>query len=92
MDFDTIRLEVRERIGELEEDFFTDVEVDRAINEAQRRFAQEERWPWLYTEFVDTLAADQEDLELPENISINRVFNLSVDNEQITQPTTRRTT
>jgi hypothetical protein len=84
----TIRTEVRERVGELSADFFTDAEVDRAINEALRRFSNEERWPWLFTEGTDTVAEDEDELELPENVSANRVFNVSVDSDSIIAPRT----
>ncbi len=78
MDFDTLRDEVRERLGELEEDFFLDVEVDRAINEAIKRFSAEERWEWLFTEATDTLPEATDELDLPLNVGPNRVFNISV--------------
>jgi len=74
----TIRTEVRERVGELTADFFTDAQVDRAINEAVRRFAQAERWPWLITETTTALAADEDELEMPDNVPPNRVFNMMV--------------
>jgi hypothetical protein len=74
MDLATARLEVRERIGELaaDEDFFSDEEVDRAINEAVRRFSAEERWPWLLTEGTGSLSADDDEMELPDGVSVNR--------------------
>lgn len=86
MDLTTLRLEVRERIGELEADFFTDVEVDRAINEAIRRFSNEERWPWLTVEFSDSLADGVDTLALPSGVPPNRIFNLSVDGDTLIQP------
>lgn len=78
MDLTTLRLEVRERLAELTADFFTVVEVDRAINEAIRRFASEERWPWLLTEWTDGIPVDEDTLDLPDNVSFTRTFNLSV--------------
>src|SRR6266542_2953849 len=77
MDLTTLRLEVRERLGELNADFFTDAEVDRAINDAYRRFSSEERWPWLYIEWDTTLLSGVDYLDLPNDVSFNRVFNLS---------------
>jgi len=88
MDFTTLQLEVRERLGELEADFFTDVEVKRAINEGIRRFHAEERWPWLYTEWSTTLSAATATKALPNDVSPNRVFNLSVDNASLAVPRT----
>jgi hypothetical protein len=73
-----IRTDVRERIGEDTADFFTDAEVDRAINLAQTTFTAEEPWPWLYEEWASNLAEGQETLELPDNVSIHRAFNLSI--------------
>jgi hypothetical protein len=78
MDLSDIRTDVRERIGEDAADFFTDPEVDRAINLAQTTFTAEEPWPWLYTEWVTTIAEGQDTLELPDNVSIHRTFNLSI--------------
>lgn len=78
MDLTDLRLEVRERVGELSADFFTDSEVDRAINEAVRRFCVEEKWPFLLTEWTSTTVADSADLDLPSNVSLTRVFNVSI--------------
>ena len=86
MNLSTLRQEVRERIGELEEDFFSDDEVDRAINEAVRRFSAEEPWPWLYTEWTSALDGDDNSLDLPSNISLNRIFNMSVSGGSLAQP------
>lgn len=70
--------EVRERVGETEADFFTDAEITRALNEGLRRFSNEERWPWLYTEFSVDTSADEDDVDLPDNISINRIFGFNI--------------
>lgn len=86
MDLTTLRLEVRERLGELESDFFTDSEVDRAINEAIRRFSSEERWPWLYTEWTSSLTANDNSLALPSNVSLNRVINMSASGGSLARP------
>jgi hypothetical protein len=86
MNLTTIRTEVRERVGELSADFFTDAEVDRAINEAIRRFAFEEKWPFLLTEWSSALDGDDPELALPSNISASRVFNLSIDSDSLPGP------
>jgi hypothetical protein len=86
MNLTTARLEVRERIGELTADFFTDSEVDRAINEAVRRFSNEEKWPWLYTEYNTSLAASDDTLELPSDVSPNRAFNVALVDDNLAQP------
>lgn len=78
MDLGDIRTDVRERIGEDSADFFTDAEVDRAINIAQTTFIAEEPWPWLYTEWATSIAEGVDTLELPSNASLHRVFNLSI--------------
>lgn len=75
-----IRTDVRERIGEDSADFFTDAEVDRAINLAVTTFTAEEPWPWLYTEWDSSIAQGVDTLELPSNVSVHRVFNLSLIN------------
>jgi hypothetical protein len=79
MDLDDMRTEVRERLGELTADFWTDAEVDRAINEAVRRFCAEEKWSFLLTEWASTLSNGDDELELPSDISLTRVFNLAID-------------
>lgn len=74
MNLTDARSEVRERIGELaaDADFFTDAEVDRAINEAVRRFSAEERWPWLLTEGTGALSDADDELEMPDGVGLNR--------------------
>ncbi len=90
MDLTTARLEVRERIGELSANFFTDSEVDRAVQDAVRRFNAEEQWPWLYTEWTDVLQGSMGDdtLLLPDDISINRIFNVSISGGSLAHPVT----
>ena len=79
MNLGELRSEVRERVGEtLEADFWTDAEIDRALNEGLRRFSNEERWPWLFTEFTTTTATSSDEISLPADVSINRVFGLSI--------------
>lgn len=78
MDLADLRTDVRDRIGEDTADFFTDAEVDRAINLAVTTFTAEEPWPWLYTEWATTIAEEEDTLELPEDVSWHRLFNLTV--------------
>lgn len=86
MDFGTAQREVRERLGELEEDFFTDAEIKRALNEAVIRFSAEARWPWLTTEGTAQLDTGEDELVLPDNVSVNRTFNLSVTGDTLRIP------
>lgn len=90
MDLTTLRLEVRERLGELSADFFTDVEVDRAINEAVKRFTAEEPWPWLVSTASGTVVAPATTLTLPNDVSLGRVFNLSAGRNSYTMFTLER--
>ena len=76
MDLGTMRTAVRARIGELEEDFWTDTEVDEAINEGQRRFLSSEKWPWLYTVRTDVLPLAQATLQLVSGVEYTRDFNI----------------
>lgn len=78
MDLTTARLEVRARLQELAADFWTDSEVDRALNDGVRRFNAEERWPWLLTEATDSLGAETETLALQEGVAVERQFNILV--------------
>lgn len=71
--------ETRARISETTEaDFFTDAQITRSLNEGLRRFTNAERWPWLYTEFSDTLGLGESELTLPDDVALNRVFALSI--------------
>ncbi len=78
MDTATMKLEVRERLGETtEEDFWKDTHILRMLNEGLRRFSMEEKWPWLFTTRTDlTLPADSTTLGLETDIDINRYFSL----------------
>jgi hypothetical protein len=73
-----IRTDVRERIGEDAADFFTDAEVDRAINLGVTTFSAEELWPWLYTTYSSTLLSGVTTKALPDDVSIHRFFNLAI--------------
>src|ERR1043166_419756 len=72
MDRSDIRTEVRDIIGELVADFWTDAELNRYIQEALYRFAAESRWPFYITEGTDTLSAADPDLALQDGINVNR--------------------
>lgn len=86
MDLADLALEVRERVGELEDDFFTDDEVERAVNEAVRRFCAEEQWPFLITEWTSGITTDDDELTLPSDISLTRVFNLALSGDTLARP------
>lgn len=87
MELSALRLEVRERLNELTADFYTDSEVDRALNEAMRRFCAEEQWPFLMTEWDGPqLVADGYEIDLPNNVSLTRVFNLNIDGDSLDRP------
>ena len=75
--------ETRERLGETTEaDFFTDAEITRALNEGLRRFSNEERWPWLYTEYSTNLTEDVDYFDLPDDIAINRIFGFNIEDDE----------
>ena len=69
--------ELRYIIGESSADFWSAAEINAKLSEANRRFAQLEKWPWLLTE-VDsgTLAADDTLFQFPEGISFPRNINV----------------
>jgi hypothetical protein len=73
-----MRTEVRDIIGELVADFWTDAELNRYLNEAQYRFLNEERWPWLVTEGSNTLNGEDPDLILEEGIAATRHINITL--------------
>lgn len=69
--------EIRARLQELSADFWTTDEILRALNEGVNRFAQEEKWPYLYTVRTGvTLPASTTSLELETSVSFERHFNL----------------
>jgi hypothetical protein len=76
VDVSTAVLEIRARLQELTADFWTASEVLRALNEGVRRFAAQERWPWLWTVETGTQPASTSDLELVTGVPLHRVFNL----------------
>lgn len=86
MDLTDLRLEVRERLNELTADFFTADEVDRAINEAIRRFCAEESWPFLLTEWTSSITTSTAELDMPADISLTRVFNLAISGSNLAIP------
>jgi hypothetical protein len=75
--YTTALLEVRARLQELTADFWLDNELYRAINEGVTRFAQEEKWPYLYT-VADSLslAANEDTMQLQPGVAYTRHFNL----------------
>ena len=77
--YTTALLEVRARLQELVADFWLDNELYRALNEGVTRFAQEEKWPYLYT-LVSGLShpANQTTMQLQPGVAYTRHFNLIV--------------
>lgn len=86
MDLTALRLEVRERLNELTADFYTTDEIDRAINEAIRRFCAEETWPFLLTEWTSSFTTDDDELDLPSDVSLTRVFNIAISGTNLSRP------
>lgn len=84
MNLQELRDETRRRIGETtEQDFFADVEIDLNLNEGLKRFSNEERWPWLYADFETTTTEGEDELELPDNIALNRVFGFNISDQTL---------
>lgn len=78
MNLGEMRTEVRDIVGEETGDFWTDAELNRHLNEAQHRFLEEERWPWLVTEGTGALTADDPDLELTEGVAATRHVSITL--------------
>jgi hypothetical protein len=73
MNWGTILEEVRDHLGEYQENFHKDAALLRAANEAVRRFNRSERWPWLVTERTgDIISQTQPELELIDDVDLNR--------------------
>lgn len=88
MDVSTATTIIRDRLGEetAYADFWSDAEILRALNEGQRRFCAEEKWPWLYTTSTGTITADDTTLTLQTGISFPRHWNLLLTADGQTQP------
>jgi hypothetical protein len=75
----TALLEIRSRLQELTANFWLDAELLRYLNEGQKRFASEERWPWLQTVVTNgSLTTPWTDFALPENFDPTSALNLAV--------------
>lgn len=82
MDRITARTEVRDIIGEDDPgDFWTNTELNRHLNEAQRHFNGEAIWPWLITEATGSLADGVSDFDLPTGVDTGRAINVSLNIE-----------
>lgn len=86
MNLGDMRQEVRERLHELDPRFWTDSEINRALNEANVRFGAEERWPWLLSEGTATLVADDDEITFPSNVAVNRVTGIGIEGESLGWP------
>lgn len=78
MNLGTMRTEVRDVIGELTADFWTNAELNRYLTEAHFRFIGEATWPWLLTEATGSLAAGVDDLDLPDGVDFTKNINISL--------------
>jgi hypothetical protein len=86
VDLSDLRTSVRNIIGETTADFFGSDEVDTEINNAYRRFCAEERWPWLLTELDDSITSASDELTLPADVSLTKLFNLSISGGSLARP------
>lgn len=90
MDRQQLRDHVRAIIGETTEaDFWTDPELNRWLNEAQRRFLQSEKWPWLVTEATGQLLTSDStpgELSLQEGVSSYRHVNFLLSRDGVAAP------
>ena len=72
-----MRSEVRQRLGELTADFWTDDYIDSQLNAGAVRFCREERWDWLQA--IQTgvvVAANATSIDLVDDIDSTRTFSL----------------
>lgn len=75
MKLESMRSEVRQRLGELTADFWTDAYIDSQLNAAQTRFCQEERWDWLTAIQTNVpLVAGNAEVELIDDVDATRHF------------------
>lgn len=74
---ETMRTEVRARLGETNEDFWKDTELSRWLDEAMIRFSQEEKWLWLYSSVTGVaITSGTATLVLQNDVDFNRHFDL----------------
>jgi len=78
MNLGDMRTQVRDIVGELVADFWTDAELNRYLTEANHRFHNEERWPWLVSEGTGQLLAADPDFDLTEGIAFSRHLNFQL--------------
>lgn len=78
--FETMRTEVRERLGETTTfDFWSQDYIDRQLNQAVKKFSAEERWPWLQVIQANVpVAAGTNEVELIDDLDLNRHMVLSL--------------
>ena len=76
MNIGEMHTEVRERLGEDEENFWSDTAVYRALNQAVQRFSHAHRWPWLIIACSFSVAEGDTEIELPDDVDFNRNYNL----------------
>ncbi len=76
MDRAAVRTEIRDILGELVADFWSDAELNRYVQEALYRFSQESRWSWLLTEGVGQLLAGDDWLTLKSGVHQHRHLNI----------------
>lgn len=88
MNVSTATTIIRDRLGEESAyaDFWSDAEILRALNEGQRRFCMEEKWPWLYTTATGQVLANDETVTLELGISFPRHWNFLLTPDGETRP------
>jgi hypothetical protein len=79
MNLGEMRLDVRDRIGERTANFWSDEFINRKLNQAQLRFAREEKWTWLYAVQVNIpVPVNTMKVELMDGIDWTRHFGLTL--------------
>jgi hypothetical protein len=78
MNLGEMRTEVRDRLGEDQQNFWMDRHINRRLYEAMMRFSHEQRWKWLLVRAQFDVAQDDETVELVDDVDFTRQFNFTL--------------
>jgi hypothetical protein len=68
--------EVRNRLGEDVQNFWSDTAIYRALNQAIQRFSHEARWTWLVMACEIDVTAGTTEIQLIDDVDFTRNYNL----------------
>lgn len=79
MNLSTMVADVRDRLSEREENFWSDTHIKAALNEGQNRFCHAEEWYWLISKQPNiNVPQGSSEVELIDGVDISRHFALTL--------------